>query len=364
MKARRLAKKLALATAATLVSLLVCELALRVFFDVPVTPFLRDYDAETGTRYKKNISTEIRTDEFTMKFSTNSRGFREPEPPPSSDGCILILGDSYSEGWGVSDGEEYASLLREALDERYGHVAVPVVNAAMSASGNGRWLKLLQGEFADFEPRLVLFQVCWNDSRDNMREKLYGLSTFSPSGSGTGELSEIYEKTDRPKPLVRVVQPLLEAIPGIQSSHLFALIRNTVHEGAAQRDWDLTKNVPDADIREEYSPLEGGDDPWLYIADKLTLALVQHSLATCQRRGWPTALMSVRIGEPRLGELKKIAAEFGAAFLDIRNREERPELYYEVDSHWNQAGHRWVANTLLEGILSEDSEYLRGLKKN
>ena len=205
---RQLGRQLATAGVATVAALLIGELLVRLLLDVPATPFLREWDPDLGVRYKKNLSTKITRPEFSVTFSTNSRGFREPEPPPPLDGSVLFIGDSYTEGWGVNDGEDYPSLVRQELDERYGSGSIPVVNAAMSASGQSRWLKLLRSDLRDCHPRLVVFQVCWNDCLDNLHEKQFRVLRAQLTSVGTK--IDIVEKADRPKPTLRRIQPLLE----------------------------------------------------------------------------------------------------------------------------------------------------------
>lgn len=348
------------AVGATAASLLAAELFVRLVVDVSVVPFLRDYDPDLGLRYKKNLTATISYPEFSMQWSTNSRGFRGPEPPASPQGCIVILGDSFSEGWGVNDGEEYASLLRQALDARYGEGVVPVINAAVSASGNGRWIKLLQGDLADYQPRLVLLQACWNDAIDNVREKMFRLVRVRPFPDSLGTTTELVELVGQPKPLRHVIQPLLETIPGLQESHLFALIRSMGRDDSGGLEWHLEVEAPFEKYRQEIEEINGR--PFVYDGDFLVSALVEHSLAICRRRGWPTALMSVRIGGTPFEELQRICERFDTPLLDFRDRAQNPDHYYEIDGHWNAAGHRFVADQVLERLLAPDSEYLRGLR--
>lgn len=355
----RLRKKLAVTAVACVASLLACEVIVRLVADVAVAPFLRDYDPDLDVRYKPNLKATIEYPEFSMQWSTNSRGFRGPEPPPSTDGCVLVLGDSFSEGWGVNDGEEYPSLLRQALDDRYGPGVVPVINAAMSKSGNGRWIKLLRGDLADCRPRLVLFQACWNDPIENAVEDAFSVIRVRSHPDSLGTTTELAERVGNPKPFSRSIQPLLEVIPGLQSSHLFALVRSIPrNDGSVQ--WRLEEEEPDGYVRRKNAEITG--QPWVFHGDYLMFGLVEHSLALCRLRSWPTALMTVRIGGTRLEELHRICRRFDTPLLDVRNRVEHPELYYEVDGHWNAAGHRVIADRILKELLAPDSDCLSGLE--
>ena len=177
-----------------------------------------------------------------------------------------------------------------------------------------------------------------------------------PDSAGT--ITELKENVGHPKPLARSLQPLLEAIPGVEGSHLFALLRGIARDDGSI-DWRLEDEVPDAHMRRRFAEMTG--QPWLFEGDYQMFGLTEHSLAICRRRSWPTALMTVRIGGLRLEELGRICERFDTPLLDIRNHTEHPELYYEVDGHWNAAGHRVIADLILERLLRPDSEYLRGL---
>ena len=79
--------------------------------------------------------------------------------------------------------------------------------------------------------------------------------------------------------------------------------------------------------------------------------MVEQSLAICRARGWPVAMISVRIGDSRFDEIQRMCERLGATLIDIRNRESRPDLYYEIDSHWNPAGHRFMADLIYDRCL-------------
>jgi hypothetical protein len=120
-------------------------------------------------------------------------------------------------GFGVSDGEEYPAIIKVMLDATFGENAVSVVNTGIGNSGNGRWVKLLRYEVDQFKPRLIVLRVTANDFEDNVRE-----ADFSVSESGT--LSELPIRVSKAKYL----EPILDAIPGLSSSYLYSLVRQSI----------------------------------------------------------------------------------------------------------------------------------------
>ena len=106
--ARVLRNNLALSLIGLLIGIGVSELFVRNFISVrDVGPSFTTYDPVYGTTLKKSFSAQRITPEFTMRFTTNSDGFRGPELGNLSSRSILFLGDSFTMGYGVNDGEEF-----------------------------------------------------------------------------------------------------------------------------------------------------------------------------------------------------------------------------------------------------------------
>jgi hypothetical protein len=177
-------KNLALSLIALLVGIGISELIVRSFVQVrDVGPSFTVYDPLYGQTLKKSFSARRITPEFTMRFTTNSDGFRGPELGMLSSRPILFLGDSFTMGYGVNDGEEFPAPVRAALSQR-GSKMVSVINAGVGNSGNGRWAKFLRAEARRYNPALVVLQIHANDFGDNIRERLFELSP-------AGELIEL-----------------------------------------------------------------------------------------------------------------------------------------------------------------------------
>ena len=106
----------ALLVLVTAVALCAAELAVRRFVTVrSVGPAVTVYSPIYGVRLRSNFSGVQITPEFRMRITTNSLGFRGPEPDGPLRNVLLYLGDSFTVGYGVNDGEEFPALVAARL---------------------------------------------------------------------------------------------------------------------------------------------------------------------------------------------------------------------------------------------------------
>lgn len=322
-------KNLGLVFAATLLSLAVCEVAVRAFVPVRnVGPAFSIYDPEYGKVLKADFSTVRKTPEFAMTFTTNSLRMRGEEVDLSAEKKILFLGDSFTMGYGVSDGDEFPARIREWL-HRMG-LPFEVLNAGVGDTGNGRWLKLLRNEGAsEFEPDLVVFQFYGNDLMDNLVEGLYDISD-------KGELQEIPAGSI---PWTRKVQPLLDLVPCLSHSYLLGLLKQVV--------WSLS--------RQSFEDERGGmvvpmANAMLEDASRLQYLIVENALRWCRERSIST--LGVFVGMPRdaYKPLYGLFDDVGAKVVEVPGKSERPDLYFKVDGHWHSGGHEYVAGLLIDEL--------------
>jgi len=304
-----------------LLALALAEIAVRLFIPVRmVGPSFTVYDPVYGKRLKKNFTTTRVTPEFTIAFSTNSHGFRGPgEGVPVRP--ILFLGDSFTMGYGVSDGEEFPALVRAALAER--EPPIPVVNTGMGANGNGRWIKFLRAEGRVYDPRVVILQLMSNDFQDNLNERLFDVSA-------DGQLIELPVP---PIGAIRVLQNAVDSVPGLAYSHLLGLI----YQAFLTIEWQ--KSAASAGMND---PGPGARD-----SDRLTYRILDEAIAICRAHDWPVIAIQVGIHGKRLENIRRQLRENGIRLIDTPDRRDRPDLYYATDGHWNRAGHAWVAGRVL-----------------
>ncbi|MBX2992376.1 MAG: SGNH/GDSL hydrolase family protein [Bacteroidetes bacterium] len=312
--------------ASVVFSLMLGELMVRWFIPVRnVGPTFSEYDAEYGKRLKANLSCVRIAPEFRMQFTTNSLGFRGPEPSSFPEGGILFLGDSFTEGYGVSDGEEFPDLVRSTLAKHNPAGTIPVVNAGIGNLGTGRWIKFLRNEGKRLNPRFVVLQLSDNDFHDNTAEALFHLT----------ENDSLVENSPRSPGSFRHIQKVIDAVPGLAYSYLVCLVRDVMSFTAAEPQAMPTE---DEVLRK----------------NQLTYRLIHEIVALCERNGWPVVLVSADLNEHQLDELASVVAEYKTPILRIPSKDTHPELYFEIDGHWNAKGHEYVAYQVSEYLKAYD----------
>jgi GDSL-like Lipase/Acylhydrolase family len=286
-------------------------------------------------RLKANFQTVRVTPDFTMSFSTNSLGARGPEPQGELQGALLFLGDSFTMGYGVSDGQEFPALIQQELRRRQGAQAPYVLNLGMGASGNGFWLKRLKLTAPAIKPSLVVLQVLENDFWDNQVEGLYAL-----------DAQEQLLELPVPRPgLARRAQNLIETLPALANSNLVGLMRQAMSS-------DPGFTLQGTPVQPGAAPASQPARTQLEPGEKLTPRIVEAAIRECQRQGWPVVLLSVGLQGPQRASMRALAQATRTPFLETPAKAERPELYFQIDGHWNAQGNADTAQRLLQ-LLDE-----------
>jgi hypothetical protein len=310
----------------TIACLVIAELMVRAFADVRnVGPSFTVYDPVYGKRLKSNFHDIRRAPEFEMTFTTNSMGFRGAEPESESKRTLLFLGDSFTMGYGVSDGEEYPALIKKKLAEIHGGTYFNVVNTGMAGNGNGRWVKFLGNELGNIEPSLVVFQMLDNDFSDNFTEGLFSLD----------ESGDLYELPLQ-KSKMRTIQQVVDSIRLVSNSHLYSFLR----ERLWYRGLGLNRQ-------------QGVNEEVEKDTDELTYRLLIEAIEICNEANHSALLLVVDITGDRLARLRQIADQYEVPYLEIPGKKDRPNLYYTVDGHWNKSGHVAAADLIMNKILHD-----------
>ncbi len=106
------------------------------------------------------VGSHVRKGSFSSTFRTNEHGFRDRTSPFRTDSSttrIVVVGDSFTWGYGVNDDEVYTERLEASLE------GVEVINLGVAAYGLRQELALLERVGMRCEPDLVVLGLCLND---------------------------------------------------------------------------------------------------------------------------------------------------------------------------------------------------------
>ena len=111
-------------------------------------------------------------------LTINSRGMRDREyalAKPAGVTRVLVLGDSYTWGYGVANQEIYTEVLERSLAK--GGAKVEVINSGVSGWGTDQEYLFLERDGIKYQPDVVVLALfLFNDPENNASSRQYGLS--------------------------------------------------------------------------------------------------------------------------------------------------------------------------------------------
>lgn len=135
-------------------------------------PTLYQYDPDIGHRFIPNLKLRVPTESGGYLLRTNSIGFRNDKEFGNEPGRrrILIFGDSFTAGDGVSNGHRYSDVLERLL----GAEAVEIHNFGLSGTGTDQQYLVYRKFAAGAGNSIVVMGVLVENIRRNV-------SAFRPS---------------------------------------------------------------------------------------------------------------------------------------------------------------------------------------
>ena len=194
------------------------------------------------------------TPEYRVELRTNSKGVRADRefPYEKPDGVfrIVVLGDSFGLGYGVSLEDMFLTHLEEGLESR--GAEIELINLCVSGHGTAEELIMLRNEGVRYAPDLVL--VVWHstDLGDNVRCGLFQID----------EEGQVFQTGDRYLPGIRMRErlykiPMYRWVAG--HSHFY----NWARELVALRVREALFALKRSGARKE-EPVEADDLDWGY----------------------------------------------------------------------------------------------------
>jgi lysophospholipase L1-like esterase len=289
-------------------------------------------DAELTWINEVSTQTEVRGVDFRYEIRTNSLGLRGTELQPSATGRILLLGDSYTFGAGVDDGETFAAQLQQIMEQR-GPDGWEAVNAGVSGYGAVQSRLFALRIWDEVQPKIVIYTHCGNDFGDDLR---FSKGTYRsirnrlPGRKFLKEHSVVYNLT---KPLVLaalsrlgIYNPQIEFEAGNEGALVSAL----------GKTWAQGRDITCAALAEMQRDAQQRDASLLVTTvgfwsgdDRVELSTDARAVIDCLE-------------------------EQGIPFLDPRlafpEREEEPWNNHDSAGHFSPLGNRFFAESLYEGL--------------
>lgn len=171
-----LGQKLALMALGLLVGLILCELALRIqepFFHI----LARRFPPPTAIDHpvwdhqpQPNLSVTLAADDLEpYEFFTNSLGVRHPRevlvPKPSQLTRVLVLGDSFTEGYRYED--TVAPRLERRLNETFNERQFEVINCGATTHSPILYYLRLKHQLLALEPDFIILNIDLTDPFDD-----------------------------------------------------------------------------------------------------------------------------------------------------------------------------------------------------
>jgi lysophospholipase L1-like esterase len=210
-RTKKLAANLVIFLGSLLFSWLICEALIRVFYGDPAQKLghhqlFMEYDSLLGWRKIPNITGKHVTSEYSISEHMNSKGIRGPEysyERRNHEYKILVLGDSFAEGYTVEFRELFSEILKRKLNNNSNGKYYEVINAGAGGYSTDQELLFFQDEGKKYTPDLTILMFYDNDVWFNNQPKYWRgyKPLFQLNGDGTLRLTNVPVPKPDPAPL-------------------------------------------------------------------------------------------------------------------------------------------------------------------
>ncbi len=334
-----------------------------------------EYDPLLGWRHKRNFSSELITDEYhtTLRFDANGlRGKERPYAKPPNVSRILVLGDSFVEGYAVQVQDRFTEILEATLGSPFEVIALGVAGYSTDQE-----LLSLEQTGWKYQPDLVVLAFYYNDVWGN------GSTNIGPAM----RIQKPVFTTDAAGNLTLTNVPVPYPARAMQDRlRVYGLIRNVVKgnrwlhsraikTGLAHGQLPDDRPMGGVGSADEFSVFQKTETAEVKTEWTITRALLRRMKREATERGVALAVLYVptrvelsaeewnklRIqpdydpGEVA-GRLAGICQAEDIPYIDPSDRfrevAKGSQLYYPRDVHWTPAGNRLAAQILADYVQS------------
>lgn len=273
----------------------------------------------------------------------NRLGFNMPERPaakPAGAWRIAVVGDSFTEGYGVdSQGDAFPNKTEKLLRERLRRDDVEVWNCGTGGYNVDQVFLMLSCIVTNFSPDAVIYGFCFNDYWGPN----YFLSGQAAQPAGAETMSE-----------ARI--GILDRIKQLRTVMLVKDLYDKIHY--------RTKG---------YLPVfmdrKTGYPSWMAMKNRIA-----EMRDFCQARGWPFAVclmpmpQFVYVNDQQnlaLHDLRDFLSKKDIPFVDttpILRQHKEEKLFVYSDNHPNSRGHELIAEELTQWIMTNRTAFLPARK--
>jgi hypothetical protein len=298
-------------------------------------------------------------------LKTNEQGFRSDRPfdPQKKPGTqrILLFGDSFTAGEGVSNGQRYSDYLEKLLP------GVEIFNFGLPATGLDQHYLIYQQFAQAIEHDLLVIAVFV----ENVRRVGSRFRYFHDEAGRHVLYAKPYFTLEAGQPVLHGVPPPKlpvdpEKLDEEQRGHIFMTERfprlkkyfNQLKQQPKFDAWFVQSGLKDQLLRlSGYQPIKEYDDPQ-NPAWQVMRALIGQWI---RGHGKPVVLLPIPLHhhvyglanpKPYQNRLREATESAGGSFIDPlvalqdRSPDQRKALYFPVDGHLTPVGHEALASAL------------------
>ncbi len=375
---RRLLVRLVALGGSLLISLLLAEGLVRLVIGPPSREF-QVYDKDLGWKNDPSSSGWRVTVDYKHWQQVNEHGLRgEYVPAYARDNGpsfrVLVLGDSFAEGAGVSDDEVFPAVLSKNLNSETGRYGYDVVNLGVSGYSTDQELLAFEHEGVKYSPDLTILAFVYNDLEGNVAPYASGANKprFEFHAGSNPALTLI---PNAPRPDESAF--LRFKIQLRQHSRLYTLATDAIHKLQFTREFLGALNIVEPSDGEpatkpfgffDAHPDQSADDAWALtevllgrVRDEVqcnggqfAVVYIPPSFAV-HDADWQQFVSQFGDGYERhivRDRLQEAAARQGIDFLDLTPaltaaaQQTGDRVYFRHDTHWTPYGHAVVAQEL------------------
>jgi hypothetical protein len=382
-KGKQIVLKAGLVLLGFFLGLVLMEVAVRVYLKLtePISDkACREKDELLHHALKPLSRCRSRTTEWDIKFEVNSLGLRDyeyQENKPDGSYRILMLGDSFTEGYGVELDETFSKLLEKKLNTALDG-KIEVINAGVSGYSPILELLYLKNKGLELKPDLVILNYTMTDYYDDWQYK----NQLLPS-----KKKEVEWEAEK---MYTEVIPQTTWLPFIPTS-----LKWWLHQHLVSYDFislRLKKIFNPEVYKENIKEFEKGDiltDQFAITREEITSEDYQKLISNTQdylleirnllaennidfilsiipyghqvnQQEWSQGRNYWQFEKNKLysskciGDLEAWAKDNNIAVLDLLNVYQKPSTqlnYFPIDGHWNKKGHIIAAEEMYKSLI-------------